>query len=120
MNSDPKNTNLVLVEYEESLRRLGDDKELFMEFIDIFMTDSPELVAGVFSAVDSSDALALEKSAHALKGLISNFGAKPCYDVVLELEVAGREQRLSDVNDQLPKFRDLYEKLCAELRSISS
>ena len=26
----------VLVEYEESLRRLGGDKELLIEFIDIF------------------------------------------------------------------------------------
>ena len=131
MKSDPTNTDrshddqqdgkqLVLVEYEESLRRLDGDKELFIEFIDIFLTDSPKLVADIYSAFEASDAPALRMSAHALMGLISNFGAKPCYDLVLALEVAGLEQRLSEVKDQLPRFRDLYEKLCAELISISS
>ncbi len=110
---------LVLVEYEKSLQRLGGDKELFSEFVDIFMADSPKMIDDICSAIETADALALEKSAHALKGLMSNFGAKPCCDMALSLEIAGREQMLSEVDDQLPRLRELYAELCSELASIS-
>jgi HPt (histidine-containing phosphotransfer) domain-containing protein len=107
-----------LVEYDNSLQRLGGDKELFLEFIEIFMNDSPKILDELSTAVESGDSAAVEKTAHALKGLMSNFGAKLCCESALNFEIAGRQQNLDSVKDQLPKLNDLYEKLCAELSSF--
>jgi PAS domain S-box-containing protein len=119
INGDVSDNKFVLVEYESSLKRLGGDRELFAEFVEIFMSDSPKMLDDICSAVDSDDSQSLEKTAHALKGLMSNFGAKSCCDSALALELAGREQNVESVKDELPKLRDLYEQLCAELSSFS-
>lgn len=108
----------TLVEYEKSLKRLGGDKELFDEFVEIFMSDSPKMLDDLSSAMDSLDSASVEKTAHALKGLMSNFGAKPCCESALSFELAGRKQDLDSVKGELPKLRDLYEKLCTELRLL--
>ena len=107
----------TLVDYDASLQRLGGDKELFDEFVQIFMTDSPKLLSDLESAVESGDCRAVHQAAHALKGLMSNFGAKPCCALALEFEIAGREQDIASVKEELTKLTRLYEKLCDELRA---
>ena len=110
--------NLEYVQYEESLQRLGGDKELFFEFIEIFMSDSSKMLDELSSAVKTNDFSSVEKSAHALKGLMSNFGAKPCCEMALQFERAGREQDLAGVSESLPQFLDLYESLRRELNTL--
>jgi HPt (histidine-containing phosphotransfer) domain-containing protein len=107
----------TLVDYDASLQRLGGDKELFDEFVQILLTDSPKLVSDLATAVESGDCRAVHQAAHALKGLMSNFGAKPCCALALEFEIAGREQNIASMKGQFPKLKQLYEKLCDELRA---
>ena len=113
-----KNPPSQLVEYEASLRRLGDDRELFIEFIEIFMKDSPKLLEDICTAVKSVDCGLLEKSAHALKGLMSNFGAKPCCDCAQRFELAGRNREIGSVSQELSMLKQWYEKLCSELKEF--
>ena len=119
LTEDSEMQRFEMVEYEASLQRLGGDKELFVEFIDIFMSDSPKMVEDICEAVDKSDPVQLEKSAHALKGLMLNFGAKACCDSALAFEIAGRENNLGGLKEETKNFRRLYEKLCGELSSFS-
>ena len=107
----------ALVDYDASMRRLGGDKELFAEFVQIFMTDAPRLVSDLEIAVESGDCRAVHQAAHSLKGLMSNFGAKPCCALALEFEVAGREQDVSSVKDEVPKLKQIFNRLCDELRA---
>ena len=111
-DGDPKK----LLELESALKRLGGDKELFKEFVEIFFEDSPELIKGIEDGLNVSDARAVEKSAHALKGLASNFGAKDFVDVSSEIEKAGREGSLAELPKDFKKLQRLYEKLCGELK----
>ncbi|MFK7769066.1 MAG: response regulator [Mariniblastus sp.] len=109
---------LKLVEYENSLGRLGGDKELLAEFVEIFMSDSPKILNDLRSAVAASDYPTVMKSAHALRGLMSNFGAQPCCDLAFRFEIAGREKNIESVKAELSVLGKLYDKLCAELRLI--
>lgn len=117
-NGDPETGEFPypkLVEYETSLHRLGGDRELFIEFIEIFMDDSPKLMAELSNAIETRDCLSLEKSAHALKGLMSNFGASPCCDSALKLELAGRNGELESVDHEFSKLKNYFKQLCVEL-----
>ena len=109
-----------LVAYEESLERLGGDKELFKEFIQIFHEDSPQLLEKVFAAVDDNDHDAVARSAHALKGLISNFGAKPCCELALEFELAGKNKSTESMVGNKAKLQELYDQLCTELKQYTT
>lgn len=111
-------TKIELVEYNASMKRLGDDESLFTEFIEIFLSDSPELMEQIFAAIQNLDLPQLEKSAHALKGLISNFGAKPCCDLALSLEMAGRSGTLTNLTEDWTELRDKYRQLCNELKML--
>ena len=92
---------------------------LFNEFVKIFFEDSPSLLERVFSAVDAKDHVELNKSAHALKGLISNFGAKPCCDLALEFEQAGKNESSEKMAAQKQDLQRLYDQLCAELKQLT-
>ena len=109
-----------LVAYSESLERLGGDVELFKEFIQIFFEDSPQLLEKTLSAVDATDHDSVAKSAHALKGLVSNFGAKPFCELALEFELAGKNKATETVVDQKEKLQLLYDQLCSELKQYTA
>ena len=104
-----------LVEYKASLRRLGGDEALFKELVQIFLDDSPEIMSDVLAAVETNQHEQLEKSAHALKGLMSNFGASPNCELASTIERAGREKRTESVAVDAEKLKARYEQLCAEL-----
>jgi PAS domain S-box-containing protein len=107
-----------LVEYEASLKRLGNDRDLFIEFIEIFMNDSPKMMEDIGLAVELDDCAKLERAAHALKGLMSNFGAKPCCQCAQDFETAGRNQDVKAVAAKMPTLKDWYLKLCSELNEF--
>lgn len=107
-----------MVQLEESLARLGNDQELLHDFIEIFLEDAPQILDDLEVALQESAAERVCKAAHALKGLMSNFGATQCCELALEFEQAGRNQRLDPLSGKLPKLRRLYEQLRAELKAI--
>ncbi|MEM7781901.1 MAG: response regulator [Planctomycetota bacterium] len=107
-----------LIELEASLQRLGNDRELFDEFVDIFLCDAPDIFEKLRSSIESGDSVQLEKSAHALKGLMLNFGAKSCCDLALAFEVAARNDNIDGIRNDLPRLNDLYDQLCDELKSL--
>ena len=109
-----------LVAYKESLERLGGDVELFKEFIEIFREDSPQLLGSLFVAVDATDHDSVAQSAHALKGLISNFGAKPCCELALEFELAGKNKVSETMVNQKQRMQQLYDQLCEDLNQYAS
>jgi HPt (histidine-containing phosphotransfer) domain-containing protein len=83
--------NTSVVDWEAALERVGGDEELFREIIGIFLEEYPSLVDSIRDAVRKQDAHALERSAHSLKGSVSNFGAPSATQAAFELEVMGRK-----------------------------
>ena len=108
-----------LVDEQGTLRRLGGDRELFQEFISIYMQDSQIMLLEIREGLQANDASEVGKSAHALKGLISNFGAKEFVDVVLEIERAGRAGDVSECGDDFRRLEQLQQQLSDELHTIS-
>jgi PAS domain S-box-containing protein len=106
-----------LVDLAAAMKRLGNDKELFDEFADIFLCDAPGIFEQLEYSIEQGDCEQLEKSAHALKGMMSNFGAKPCCDLALAFEVAGRNGNIDAVKNDLTKLNNLYNQLCNELEA---
>ena len=118
IQSEQNDVRFQLIDMESSLARLGDDRALLLELVDIFLSDAPEILQQLNQSIDNEDHLQLEKSAHALKGLMLNFGAKPCCDLALTLELAGRNENIDSIRSDISKLNELYSQLCTELKSI--
>ena len=107
-----------LVDQEGALQRLGGDHQLFNEFITIFVEDFPTLLDEIRSGLATGDASSVEKSAHSYKGLVSNFGAKECVELALNLELAGRAGDVSECDEEFGKLEALNEQLVDQLKEI--
>jgi signal transduction histidine kinase/CheY-like chemotaxis protein len=75
---------------DEVLARVGGDRELLAEISRLFLDDAPKMVAQIEEAIVSSDAEALRRAAHALKGAAANFEAAAVVDAARALEDLGR------------------------------
>ncbi len=108
-----------LLELESSLSRLGGDRTLFGEFATIFLEDAPPLMQEISEGLDASSADTVERKAHALKGLTSNFGAKPCVKLMLAIEHAARHGELSEAKEAYDELIPLYQQLSLELQQFA-
>lgn len=100
------------------LERVGGDEEILQEIAQLFIDDSPGLVAQIRQAAEDQDAGALERSAHTLKGSASNFGAEETVQIALQLEMMGRDGNLSGVEAAYRALETEVNKLNEELAKI--
>ena len=80
----------------ETLARLEDDAGLMRELVEVFLQESPRLMADIQRSVDSGDGARLELAAHTLKGAITNFAAPRAFEAAFKLEKIGRSGVLAD------------------------
>ncbi len=105
-----------LFDIDAALNRLGGDHQLLDDFIRIFEEDSPGMMSRLENGLDCGDALLVERTAHSLKGMMSNFGAQRGVELLVELERAGRSGTVSsELLDELEQLRRFYGQLCGEL-----
>ncbi len=84
---------------DEILKRFDGEKEFLAELVEIFMHDIPEQLSEIQKAVDNRNSKGLERSAHKLKGAVANFEEKAAFEVALQLEMMGRENKLEGVEE---------------------
>ncbi len=83
------------------LSRMDGDNELLREIVELFLEDSPRQLIAIREAVARGDPAAVERSAHALKGSVGNFGAPGAFHTAQNLEQMGRERNLNAADEAL-------------------
>ncbi len=101
-----------------ALSRVGGDLELLKEIAVLFLEDYPKSLVEIRQAVEKGDAKRLERTAHGLKGSVSNFGALPAVTAALQLEAMGRDQQLAEVEQVLHTLELALATLRPELESL--
>ncbi|MGH7131584.1 MAG: Hpt domain-containing protein [Phycisphaerales bacterium] len=79
----------------ELMERVDNDAAFLAETVEMLVSDGPTLMAQVRAAISAGDAASLGRSAHSLKGMISNFCAPTAQAAALELEKLGKAGNLS-------------------------
>ena len=90
--------------------RLGGDRRLLRDLLEIFLAECPVMVSNIRRAIDASDPTALRRAAHALKGSVANFAAPRPFDAAQVLERMGIDD---DLSGALFAFQELEEALSA-------
>ncbi len=98
--------------------RVDGDVEFLEETIAMLDDDYPSLLDRIRAAADARDAAALVKPAHALKGMLANFCAEPAQVAARELEILGREGRLTDVDAAVARVEDETARLTEALHQF--
>ncbi len=103
---------------EAALDRVGGDLELLQEVAALFLEEYPVLLSHIRKAIAAGDPLALEHSAHSLKGSVGNFGAKSAHEAAFQLELAGKTHDLSRASERLAKLESSLDHLRTALVSL--
>lgn len=102
-------TNQTLqLDTKRILARLANDHDLLQELIDIFREDAPLFLTRMKRAINDGDHHELELSAHALKGLVSNFMHDPTTALALSLE---KKSRTPEWSEMVNLFEELHRSV---------
>ena len=101
-----------------ALIRVDGDLELLLEIIEVFLEDSPRLMARIRTAVERQDLSSLEQAAHTLKGSVGNFCAPAAYAAASKLEKFGREGNVTGRQEAWNELQETMEQLRLALMSL--
>jgi HPt (histidine-containing phosphotransfer) domain-containing protein len=100
------------------LDRVEGDRDLLKEIVEVFRDTYPGLLAEVKQTVDRRDAPALVRSAHTLKGVVANFGARAAHTAALRLETQARAGDLAQVEETYADLAAAVQRLDAALTRL--
>jgi len=127
-SSDPRETieiqplpdEVVVMDVDGSLKRLGGDRNILVELAKMFAEDSPGLIAGIEAGIEASRFADAGRGAHSLRGLAANFGAARLMLRLRQLEALAaqgrRDESLILVSEIRAEKRQLDEALDAYCR----
>ena len=91
------------------------DMELLAEVVSLFKTDSLRTLSEIQAAIRTGDAVELDRSAHALKGSVGNFGGHAVVAMALALEQMGKGRDLAGAEEMASALALELRKLTQEL-----
>jgi histidine phosphotransfer protein HptB len=109
---------LDMAAFEELKQMSGED--FIGELIDTFLEDSPKLVAEMKAALKAQDADSFRRAAHSLKSNSATFGANHLAQLSRDLEMIGKENRLSDAEPRLPALEEALQRASSELKDLQT
>ena len=73
-------------QFDQALKRLGGDEELFYDLATYFIEDSPDLVRAIHAGLAAARVQEVQRAAHTLRGLAANFDAEPAMTLAGAIE----------------------------------
>ena len=94
------------------------NEEQFHEMIHLYLEDTPRHIRAMREALAASDAPALERAAHQLKGSSGSFGTLGMVGLCQELETQARASALSEAPDRLRDLEAEYQRVQEVLKTL--
>ena len=107
-----------VLDLQLALARVGGDEQLLREIAVLFIEECPRAFAEIQEAVAAGDAAKLENAAHALKGSVSNFGARNAVETAFRLEQMGRANQITEAAGLLSTLESALLAVCTELATL--
>ena len=96
-----------MFEEAELLERVDNDTAFLADTVEMLAADGPTLLEQLHAALASADAAAVGRTAHAIKGMVSNFCAPNVQAVALEVEKLGKSADLLASRRSLRAFKEM-------------
>ena len=108
----------VLFDRDLALSRVGGDLELLKEIATLFIEDYPRVMHELRDAMAREDFKTIERTAHGLKGSVSNFGAPTAVEAARVIEMLGRAHKLEEAKQVIHTLELALAALRPELESL--
>jgi PAS domain S-box-containing protein len=114
--ADPAET---VIDRDAVLARFEGSAGLLNEVVGVFFESYPRLLRDLGTCVERGDAQRLERTAHALKGALSNFSARAATEAAMRLETLGRDRDLGRAGEMLAELEREVGRLRPVLEALS-
>ena len=99
------NPPMELLDLDSALTRLGGDKSLLEDMLEFFIEDIPPLLQEIRGDALKRDAETLERNAHSLKGLLSNFdSSQTVSDLAAKVQELASAGQIDSAISLVPKL----------------
>jgi two-component system sensor histidine kinase/response regulator len=105
----------VAFDVQVLLKRLGNDRQLMTDLVEIFQEESPRNLESIADGIARNDPDAVRSACHMLKGSLSYFGVAEAIELASSLEKQGKAGCLDGAAD---KFRNLQEIVHSLLEAL--
>jgi PAS domain S-box-containing protein len=112
-------TQESLLDLKAMRERLGEDDELIAQVASLFLERCPRLMADIGAAVAACDPAALRQTAHAFKGIVSQFSSW-VGELTTRLEVMGHDRNLEGAATAFNQLQDAVRQLEPLLVALKS
>jgi len=112
--------SLAVLDVEELMDRVQDDKELLLELLDIFSGDYEVKRKLLGTAVETNDADEIRSIAHSLKGASGNISAKALRESFIKLEDMSVINDLTTAGEVLVEMDKQYVALSARMSEVKT
>jgi HPt (histidine-containing phosphotransfer) domain-containing protein len=105
-----------------NLKNLSGEKAFLSNLIDIFVKDTPVLIAGMEKAFKNKDPKELKSAAHKYKSTTRQLGALELSSLCLEIEELAKALKHTDksIPDKISKIKNLATQAINTLKEIKS
>jgi PAS domain S-box-containing protein len=101
------------------LKAFDDDWDFLKEIIDMFVADCPKMLKEIEDAIEAEDAPALQRKAHALKGMLGNFQVETAVQKAYSLEKMGENAAFDQAGEIFAQLSDEIGTLEEMLSNLS-
>jgi HPt (histidine-containing phosphotransfer) domain-containing protein len=108
----------TIFDREVALSNVDGDAALLKEIATLFLGEYPRELQALRDAVACGDAELAARTAHGLKGSVSNFGARAARKAASEIEDLGRAHMLAEAAPALDQLETALAALRRELESL--
>jgi PAS domain S-box-containing protein len=108
-------TGVSAVDWQAAREAVGEDERLLGIVIEASLEEYPRLIRELRQAVETIDAAAVARAAHAIKGTIRNFGATRAFHLAFRLEKLGKSGQLADAPALLAEIEQEFAQLLVQL-----
>ena len=98
----------MVVNKAEALSRLENDLELYEEFVQVFLEDTPIQIEKLKEAIRSADNASSLRLAHSLKSASGNIGANILREWAFKMEAAAREGGAAEAAPFMTPLEESY------------
>lgn len=105
------------MDIEASIRRAG-DKEFWLELVEIYIEETGHSLAQLKEAVAARNAAQIQRIAHGIKGSSAEMLAEPLRQSACNLEIAGRQNELENIENLLGSIKAEYARLILQVELV--
>ncbi len=115
---EKESSKYKLINESQILFEFEDDFDIFEELFDDYRSRASTMVHEIKEAYEKGSAHDVKVGAHTLKGVVANFYSDELTDAAFQMELAARNEDLSDLPTLLSHFINYNDGVLAELSSF--